>query len=156
MIRSLGRAAAGAVLLLVTLHLPATAQVAGISEDHRAAVVELLEVMRTEQTMQASVGTMMNLMLQQAPQLAEVRSALEAFFAKYFTWDELQEPLVALYATTFAEAEVRDLVAFYRTPTGMKLVEAMPLLTQKSAEIGQQQIQRHLPELQEMLRGLRR
>ena len=52
----------------------------------------------------------------------------------------------------FAEAELRDMIAFYKTPTGQKAIAKLPALMAKGAQIGQQRIQEHLPELQEAIK----
>ena len=45
-----------------------------------------------------------------------------------------------LYAETFTQEEVDGLLAFYRSPAGVALLEKMPQVTQKSAAITQQRI----------------
>ena len=44
--------------------------------------------------------------------------------------------MAALYARNFTPDEIRDLVVFYRSPTGQKLIDRMPIVAKESMEIG--------------------
>lgn len=49
----------------------------------------------------------------------------------------LNAMVVQLYARHFTEAELRDVLAFYHTPTGAKLIHEMPGLMQETMLTGQ-------------------
>jgi uncharacterized protein len=49
----------------------------------------------------------------------------------------LMEAIVPLYAKYFTGTEVKELIRFYSTDLGKKLVDAMPGLMQESMQIGQ-------------------
>jgi uncharacterized protein len=51
--------------------------------------------------------------------------------------NEIIDQIAALYARTFSADELREVVAFYRGPTGQKFVQKLPLITQESMVIGQ-------------------
>lgn len=76
---------------------------------------------------------------------------MEAFFSKYFNYTTIKDPLATIYAETFTEKKLKDLIAFYKTPTGQKAAEKQSDLMQKGMLLGQQEVQKHLPELQEMI-----
>ncbi len=59
---------------------------------------------------------------------------------KEINWADLKGAYLKLYAETFTQEEVDGLLAFYRSPAGVALLEKMPLVTQKSAAITQQRI----------------
>jgi hypothetical protein len=122
-----------------------------ISDSHRAAVVELMDLIGIEGSIKSSMGMMMDVMMQSNPQMEALRPVMESFFGKYFTWEELQDDFVVLYATNFNEAEVGDLLAFYRTPTGRKAAVTVPALMEQGGLIGQRQVEEHLPELEQMI-----
>jgi uncharacterized protein len=50
---------------------------------------------------------------------------------------ELAELMAQIYARTFTASELRDIQAFYGTPTGQKLLQNMPALAQLSMAAGQ-------------------
>ena len=50
---------------------------------------------------------------------------------------ELIDGIAIIYAQNFTAAELRDVTAFYRTPTGQKLLEKVPVIAQQSMFAGQ-------------------
>jgi hypothetical protein len=57
-------------------------------------------------------------------------------FAPYYT--SMVDGIAAIYATNFTAAELRDIEAFYRQPTGQKLLEKMPVISQQALAVGQE------------------
>jgi hypothetical protein len=51
---------------------------------------------------------------------------------------ELSERTAAIYAANFTDAELRELTAFYRTPTGERYLQKLPVIAQQSMAAGQQ------------------
>jgi hypothetical protein len=51
--------------------------------------------------------------------------------------NEMIDQVAALYARTFTAEELREVIAFYRGPTGQKFVQRVPLIMQESMLIGQ-------------------
>lgn len=51
---------------------------------------------------------------------------------------ELVDLLVRPYATNFALSDLKDLIAFYRSPLGQRLINAMPAVTRDGLHAGQQ------------------
>jgi uncharacterized protein len=51
--------------------------------------------------------------------------------------NELMEAVVVIYSSNFSAQELRDLIAFYKTPTGQKLLQKTPALTQQTMIAGQ-------------------
>jgi uncharacterized protein len=58
-------------------------------------------------------------------------------FMKEADNDELVNMIIPVYANHFTEKEVKELIAFYKTPIGKKLVEKLPLISQESFGIGE-------------------
>jgi uncharacterized protein len=50
---------------------------------------------------------------------------------------ELMGPLAAVYARNFTVSEMRQLVAFYRTPTGQKFLDKQAVVTEEATTISQ-------------------
>lgn len=82
---------------------------------------------------------------------AKFIEVMNSFVAKYISWDVLKDQLAAMYAQEFTEQELKNLAAFYRSPLGIKLSEKQPALMQKGAALGQQAVQGHQAELQQMM-----
>jgi hypothetical protein len=50
---------------------------------------------------------------------------------------ELEDAVIVVYASNFSAAELRDLTAFYKSPTGQKLLQKTPFVTQQTIAAGQ-------------------
>ena len=142
------RASRIAVVMLLLGTGAASAQQPPASTSHERAAAELVDVVRLEQVTTASITTMTDAMISQNPMLAQLRDVFINFFKEFVRWEELRPEYVRMYREAYSEAELNELIAFYRTPVGQKTVELMPVLMQRGAQIGQKQIQPHLPELQ--------
>ena len=59
-------------------------------------------------------------------------------FMKEANADELTNMIVPVYAKHYTEDELKELIAFYKTPIGKKMVEKLPQIAQESYGIGEQ------------------
>lgn len=59
--------------------------------------------------------------------------------------------IVVAYSKVLTHDEVRQMIAFYETPLGRRIIQVMPQLQQASTQAGQEWAQSHAPKLQEML-----
>ncbi|MFQ6576145.1 DUF2059 domain-containing protein [Pseudomonas sp. UM16] len=66
-------------------------------------------------------------------------------------WNKLKPDMVKLYTTTFTEKELKDLVAFYQSPLGKKVLEKMPQVTQQSAQLTQKKLESAVPVVNKLL-----
>lgn len=66
---------------------------------------------------------------------------------------ELAALIVPIYAKRFSRDDLRDLVAFYRTPLGQRLVEATPGILEESMLVGGEWAQLKAAEIVERLRA---
>jgi len=115
---------------------------------HRKSAEALLTQMNMEPMMNQAVDQMLQVQVQQNPQIAPFREQMKTFLSKYMSWASIKDDMVKIYAAEFTEPELKELLAFYQTPVGRKTIERMPALMAKGAEIGQKRVQEHLPELQ--------
>ena len=80
-----------------------------------------------------------NLFLQQNPGLAkdlnEIALQMRTDLAPRM--EELNAQVAKLYATHFTEAELKDLLAFYKTPVGMKLIVEQPKVGEEGLKFAQ-------------------
>jgi len=51
--------------------------------------------------------------------------------------NEMEDAVVAIYASNFSAGELRDLIAFYKSPTGQKFLQKTPIVTQQTIAAGQ-------------------
>ncbi|ATR84309.1 DUF2059 domain-containing protein [Pseudomonas sp. FFUP_PS_473] len=66
-------------------------------------------------------------------------------------WNKLKPDMVKLYTSTFSESELKDLVKFYESPLGKKVLEKMPMVTQQSAQLTQQKLESAVPVVNKLL-----
>ena len=67
---------------------------------------------------------------------------------KRLTWDRVKPSFIAVYDATFSKQELRDIVAFYKTPSGQKLLVKMPTVTVKCVQVAQEAMGNTTDELQ--------
>lgn len=141
--------AAPAVQAQSTTATSATA--APVSASHRKAAEELLVTTGSEKNMSEMTSRMLDVQLEQRPEMKPVEPEMRAFINKYMSWQSIKDDLVQLYAQEFTEKELKELNKFYQTPVGRKTIQKMPMLMQAGMEIGQKRVQEHLPELQKSI-----
>src|SRR6185436_15955029 len=120
---------------------------------HRQAAAELLELMKVSQDLAGTVNAMVEGQIRANPQIEPFRDVLLEWTARYFNWEVIGPRMLDLYMRTFTEAELRDLIAFYKTPTGRKSLEKMPALLQEGTKIGEEVAQQHRGELEAMIKA---
>lgn len=96
-------------------------------------IVELLETMGSTQAMKTSFEYMINYYKQNNPQIS---SQYWDNSLKHVDYNELVQKLVPVYSKHFTEQEIVDLLNFYNTSTGKKIIEKMPAILEESMEIG--------------------
>ena len=113
------------------------------SPDTLAAARELIVTMRAadyfKTIMPAIVQQLKPAIVQNRPQVERDYDAimplmLDSMNARV---SEIIDQVAALYARNFTAAELNEVVAFYRGPTGQKFIQKLPLITQESMVIGQ-------------------
>lgn len=115
------------------------------------AVNELMKVMNLEQQINESAERMFEVQSKAMPQILPYKDVMLDFFHKYINWDSLGVQIKKIYTDTFTEAELSDLVVFYKTDTGQKLVKSQPIITSKMASISQNAVMEHQMELQQSI-----
>ena len=118
-------------------------------DSHREAVARLFELTHLQRLIEESVDGVLALQITQNPALAEHREALRAFLQKYIGWQALKDDLTAMYLQAFTEAELDQMIAFYSSPTGQKVLRRLPELVQQRNRLAMQRLQEHIGELQQ-------
>ena len=80
-----------------------------------------------------------NLFLQQNPALGKDLNEIAARMRTELAprMEELNAEVAKLYAVHFTEAELKDLLAFYKTPVGMKLITEQPKVGEEGLKFAQ-------------------
>jgi hypothetical protein len=122
-------------------------------DSHAQAATELLLVTNVQKQMATGAEVMADVLIKQNAVLGPYRDVLLKWAASFMTWDTLGPKLVVLYEGALTEPELRDIVAFYKTPAGQKSLAVLPELTRSMATLGATLAKEHMPELEEMVRA---
>ena len=120
---------------------------------HRAAAEALLNLMDMDNLLNQSIDQMLEVQVKQNPAIGQFKTQMKTFLSKYMSWASMKDDMIRIYTEEFTEPELKELLAFYQTPLGKKTVQKMPKLMAKGAELGQQRVQQHLPELQQAIQA---
>lgn len=74
--------------------------------------------------------------------------------AEALSWDKIKDDYVAMYAETFTAEELKDLIAFYKSPAGQAFSQKQPELTRRGAEMTQKLMLQIMPKIQAMTREM--
>jgi len=141
------------LLLACALLLPAraaaqdTARTTPPTAGQMAAARELLEVLRLQEVSVVGVRVALDQQIRSSPELEPFRAAMHAWATELFAGEEAKTAFATLYASTFSEADLRQLVAFFRTPLGQRFASSQAALTEKGAEIGRSLATAHQADL---------
>jgi hypothetical protein len=82
----------------------------------------------------------------------DVSDDLEQSFGKL----DLETPIIAIYKQHISASDADAIIAFYKTPAGKDMIQAMPEIMQQSQQVGlqlgrktaQEVVERHRPEIE--------
>lgn len=67
------------------------------------------------------------------------------------TWDKMKEEYITLYAQTYTQSELKDIIAFYKTPSGQAFIKKQPELLKRSFQLGSKMMGGLIPKIQAMV-----
>lgn len=110
-------------------------------EEKRRDIKRLLTLTRGtelgEQIVRQSLdGLRENLAFLPEESRAKVMNIFEEEMLKEFSAERMIELVLPIYAKHLTSEDVKSLIVFYETPTGKKLLDAMPSITRESYEAG--------------------
>ncbi len=141
-----------ATLIVLALLAAPAAMAADAPDTHRRTAEELVRLMNLEKTTMAGVGASIEMQLRRDPAMEPYKDVLLQWAQKFLTWDEIGAKVVGIYADAFTDAELRDMIRFYKTSTGQKALSQQQMLMTQGATIGEEVARQHLDELQDMIR----
>lgn len=142
----------------------ASGQVLAATASHNAAAEKFLTLTNADK-----LATPVYMQVQQmfAQRFAETKappskkSVLDSYQAKAdaaldnaIGWRKLKPQMVNLYTATFTESELKELVKFYESPLGKKVLREMPKVTQQSAQLTQQSLEPTVPVVNRLLEDM--
>ncbi|MDP4725970.1 MAG: DUF2059 domain-containing protein [Desulfobacterales bacterium] len=140
------------------------------SQTHRQAAEEVLRLTKVDKMLGPLIDQIQQVQIQQLQQMNLSREAYSAaqrylqrindLVAREMQWQEIKNDYIGLYTDAFTEQELHQLIQFYSTPLGHKVIEKMPVLMEQSMQLGQKKMMKIMPEIQalseEMLKEIQK
>ncbi|MBB1328625.1 DUF2059 domain-containing protein [Pseudoalteromonas sp. SR43-7] len=125
---------------------------------------ELIKVMNLDSMVDSMYGQVEGMMKGMSDQMG-VKPSDQAIFDKYYgdmttvlktemSWAKMQPMMVNVYDKHFSEQEIADMLAFYKTDTGQKILEKMPVVMQESMQMSQSLMKDAMPKIQTLAQQL--
>ncbi|MGP0105067.1 DUF2059 domain-containing protein, partial [Rhodoblastus sp.] len=112
-------------------------------EASRVAIARsLIDAIHFDATFKQIIPTLMkqirDILVRQDPSIAkDLDAMLPRFEAKsYQRLDDLKAQMAKVYASRLTESELKDIAAFYQTPTGARLIALQPELAAQGMALG--------------------
>ena len=112
---------------------------------------KLLDMMGMQEMMDQSVSQMLDIQLQQQPDLAPFKGVMIEFFNNNMSYESIKPELIKMYSEAFTASELKEIIAFYSTDVGQKSIQKMPALTAQGAQLGATRVQQNIGDLQAMI-----
>ncbi|ENX06478.1 hypothetical protein F898_03428 [Acinetobacter courvalinii] len=133
------------IILGTVISIPAFAQPA--SKD---SIKQLLKITKSEQflgQMSPQISNMMHSSIEKFTQGKQLTTKQELALVNYsqelgkimqeqLTWAKLEPEMIKIYAEEFTQQEIDGMIQFYKTPVGQSTIDKMPIVMQKSMQVG--------------------
>ncbi|SHO57727.1 DUF2059 domain-containing protein [Vibrio quintilis] len=133
-------------LLLISVSLTGAALAATSPKTETAE--KLIEIMNMDKQMlggfEAMLPTIKHMALQMKlndSESQEMTNIYRDWFNQDIDRQKIKQQITGLYSDNFSQNEMKDIIRFYKTPTGQKFLKAMPELAKKAAQLGVEQAQ---------------
>ncbi|HAL92357.1 MAG TPA: hypothetical protein DCM68_04960 [Verrucomicrobia bacterium] len=118
---------------------------------HRQAVDELFAQIDMAATVDQTVQQVAAALTGAVPEDLGYRDVVDAYVRKYIAWEALKDEVAERYMQAFTEEEIGDLIAFYNTAAGRKLLAQSPVIGREVAVSVHRRLVEHSPELKQMM-----
>ena len=71
------------------------------------------------------------------------------------TWEKMEPHMIGVYVEIFSEDEIDELIVFYKSPLGQKLIDRMPEIAEASFLVTQEMMKGFYPRMREIQAELR-
>ncbi|HEX6037375.1 DUF2059 domain-containing protein [Longimicrobium sp.] len=123
------------------------AEAAQVSDSELELATRLIQLADLQGTAMAGVKIMLDQQIQASPEMAPYRGVLEEWIMDVFKSPEATSSFAQIYAEAFTERELRDIVAFYQTPTGRRMAAEQGSLAAAGARVGEELAQANVADL---------
>ncbi len=118
---------------------------------HLEAAREALSALGSEDDLMMTSGYVLAAMMETNPEISQFEDVIESWLTEVVNWEDVLTRVSVMYTESFTEAELREIAAFYNSPTGRKCVSELPELAERSDLMVQSQVLDMAPRLDEMI-----
>lgn len=119
-----------ASILLLSIAAPAATEAQSMEEDIRHLLALTGSAELSQQVMEQIIGTF-------SRSVPEANDEFWDAFREQIDMDQMVDEIIVIYERHFTQEEIRELIAFYATDLGRKLIEVMPAITNESMAVGE-------------------
>lgn len=142
------------IILVLLFSIPVLFNAQALTKQENIKV--LFQLMQTDSVVEKMMNSMIPMMMKSVPQQdSTANSQMTAMMNKMthvmmvITKRLLNEDMIVLYDKYYTESEIKDLVTFYKSPAGQKMITVMADLNKEMMMIF---ITKYVPEIQQMLK----
>ena len=139
-------------LSMMTISAGAVGAQENVLSDHHLALGKQLFQMAVGQAVMDSYISTVTQQFQANEKTRPYAGVIKQWFMVIFSSDEFTDQVAAAYAEAFTEGELQQIIDFYSTDVGQKMITTLPKLMEKGGEIGKQVASAHATELQELMK----
>jgi len=110
-------------------------------DEFEADIIELFEKVKIKDGMILVMNQQVSLLKQSLPD--DITSVVDDMFAE-MPMDELVQLMIPIFRDRFTRKEVNELLEFYNSPVGMKLVSNMDAMSKEAAVVGEKFGEEHI------------
>ena len=121
------------------------------SQESVKAAYKLFDEMNLKKAYNQAVSRATAALVQRGPRLAKVKEKILGFYKKHIGWDAVKDDLAKIYAKHYTVKELNEIVAFYKTPIGQKVLKTMPVIMQEGRRLGEEKMSKNISELQKII-----
>jgi hypothetical protein len=153
-----------ALILVPALLVPAAAQTPPTDNRVKLAL-QLIELTEARRQMEQQMATVLKAQVDSImargrsagvpesdlAKLEPLQQEVRELVMKEIGWEHIAREAANAYAALFTEQELKDMVAFYQSPSGKAWVAKFPEFSSKMVQITQQRMQLIAPKVQELI-----
>jgi hypothetical protein len=145
------------LMCCIALFLTVTVNAQQVSDEMRADITKLLDTTgalkigeQVGSMISQQIITAMNAQNANVPTAATdlVIEVVRGHISSFISSEESIAGLVDIYASHYTHDDIRDLLKFYETPIGKKMLQQAPQIALESAQFGQRLFLQRVPQIQ--------
>ncbi|MES2518729.1 MAG: DUF2059 domain-containing protein [Bacteroidota bacterium] len=146
--------------LVITVILITT--LTGFTQSKQENIKELLKAMKVEKLMSGAYDAIIPMMKAQMKPSPDMEDSLRTKrmnammvklmdASKEMTKSFMENEMTGIYERNFTDAEIKDLLTFYQSPTGQKMIEKQPTIQGETMQI---MMTKYMPAFQEKMKSI--